>query len=149
MSWQEDSAVFLKDIDAAIENLDNSKIFTGLMIVLLNILSKFVTFNLSKSTETYLRQSFSRTFIVFAATWIGTRHMYTALVITALFILVADYLWNEDSCLYCLSESFRSRAEDEPPVTEEEVKRAEDLLHTYHRQQAEQRSAPKHKTNRT
>lgn len=86
--------------------LNNSKIFAGMMIVIINIASKFVTFKLSKTVESYLVFTFSRDILVFAITWMGTRDIYISLVMTFLFVVFVDYLLNENSDLCCLSESF-------------------------------------------
>ena len=53
--------------------LNNSKIFAGLMIIILNITSRFVNIKLSKSMESYLKHTFSKQILVFAIAWMGTR----------------------------------------------------------------------------
>jgi hypothetical protein len=86
--------------------LNQSKIFAGLMIIIINIASKFVTFKLSKTMESYLKFTFSRNVLVFAITWMGTRDIYIAILMTLLFMFVADFLMNENSILCCLPSSF-------------------------------------------
>jgi|UniRef100_A0A6C0DY71 hypothetical protein len=86
--------------------LNESKIFAGLMIIIINIASKFVTFKFSKSMESYLKFTFSRDILVFAITWMGTRDVYIALSFTLLFVFIADYLMNENSMFCCLPASF-------------------------------------------
>jgi len=86
--------------------LNNSKLFAGLMIIILNVSSKFVTIKLSKSMESYLKYTFSRNILIFAIAWMGTRDIYIALVMTFLFILFMDYLFNEDSPYCCLPHDF-------------------------------------------
>lgn len=86
--------------------LNQSKIFAGLMIVIINIASKFVTFNMSKTMESYLKYTFSRDILVFAITWMGTRDIYVAIGLTLIFIIVVDFLFNEQSKFCCLTESF-------------------------------------------
>ena len=86
--------------------LNQSKIFAGLMIIIINIASKFVTFKFSKTMESYLKFTFSRNVLVFAITWMGTRDIYIAIIMTLLFIFVADFLMNEQSALCCLPSSF-------------------------------------------
>jgi hypothetical protein len=86
--------------------LNQSKIFAGIMIIIINIASKFVTFKFSKTMESYLKFTFSRNVLVFAITWMGTRDIYIAILMTVLFIFVADYLMNENSQLCCLPSSF-------------------------------------------
>ena len=89
--------------------LNQSKIFAGIMIIIINIASKYVTFKFSKTVESYLKFTFSRNVLVFAITWMGTRDIYIAILITLLFIFVADYLMNEKSQFCCLPTSFIHR----------------------------------------
>jgi hypothetical protein len=91
-----------------IQVLNNSKIFAGFMIIVLNIASKFVTIKLSKSMESYLKYTFSKQILVFAIAWMGTRDIYIAFFISVLFIICMDYLFNEESRFCCLPESFTS-----------------------------------------
>jgi hypothetical protein len=86
--------------------MNQSKIFAGLVIIVLNISSKFVTIKLSKSMEGYLKYTFSRDILVFAMAWMGTRDIYTALFITLLFSICSNFLFNENSGFCCLPESF-------------------------------------------
>lgn len=86
--------------------LNQSKIFAGIMIIIINIASKFVTFKLSKTMESYLKFTFSRNVLVFAITWMGTRDLYISIIITLLFIFVTDFLMNEKSQFCCLPSSF-------------------------------------------
>ena len=90
-----------------IQAINNSKMFAGLMIITLNIVSKFVNLNLSKSMEAYLRYTVSRQLLVFSIAWMGTRDIYIATFITLCFIIITDYLFNEDSALCILSENFQ------------------------------------------
>lgn len=87
-------------------SLNNSKFFAGIMIILLNIASKFAHFKLSKSMESYLKFTFSRLVLVFAIAWVGTRDIYTALIICLFFTLCMDFLFNEESRFCCLPEAF-------------------------------------------
>jgi hypothetical protein len=89
-----------------VQVLNNSKLFAGLMIIVLNIASKFVTIKLSKSMEAYLKYTFSRQILVFAIAWMGTRDIYIALLISIVFMIFMDYLLNEESRFCCLPESF-------------------------------------------
>jgi hypothetical protein len=103
-----------------VKSLNDSKIFAGFMIIIINIASKFVTFKVSKTMESYLKFNFSRDILVFAITWMGTRDIFIALGITLLFILVADYLFNENSMFCCVPQSYVSEQVaklDEPAKT--------------------------------
>jgi len=113
-------------------NLNQSKVFAGIIIIILNISSKFVTIKLSKSMESYLKYTFSRSILIFAMAWMGTRDIYTALFITILFGICANYLFNEESAYCCLPESFTNYheglTENQPKVTEEQINDAIKVL---------------------
>jgi hypothetical protein len=97
---------FFSDITNYVKNINDSKIFAGLMIIILNVSSKFVNIKLSKTVESYLKNSFSRTILVFAIAWMGTRDLWVALGICLIFTFLMDYLWNEESMFCILPETF-------------------------------------------
>lgn len=92
---------FLQYIHQNVTVLNNSKIFAGIMIIVLQISSRFVTIKLSKTMESYLKYTFSRQVLIFAIAWMGTRDIYIALTITILFSIIMDVLLNEE-CSYCV-----------------------------------------------
>ena len=134
MPKQQDS--FLQKIDNQINVLNNSKIFAGIMIILLNLSTRFVNFKLSKTTEAYLKNTFSTQVLVFAIAWMGSRDIYIALIVTAIFILFTEYLFNEDSEFCVFSEEFKDyhnakqerEKEEAEEVTEEDIIKAKRVL---------------------
>lgn len=115
-----------------IMTLNNSKLFAGFVIILLNISSKFVTFKLSKSVESYLKFTFSKQILVFAMAWMGTRDIYISLFATLIFTILIEYLLNEESSLCCLPESFTdyhtSLLTNEKETTADDIKKAIEVL---------------------
>jgi hypothetical protein len=111
-----------------VQHVNNSKIFAGLMIIILNVASKFVNFKFSKSIEMYLKHTFSKQVLVFAIAWMGTRDIYIAILITIIFIICMDYILNEDSMFCCLPESFTNYHLELDKVSEDDVKKAKDVL---------------------
>jgi hypothetical protein len=117
-----------------IQAVNNSKIFAGIMIITLNIVSKFANFKLSKTLESYFKYTFSRQILVFAIAWMGTRDIYVATFITLLYVIVTEYLFHEDSNMFVLSEDFRdkhiSMLENDTgeKVTEEDIIKAKNVL---------------------
>jgi hypothetical protein len=87
--------------------LNNSKFFAGVVMILLNVGSKFITIQFSKSTEEYLKFSLSKQLLVFSMSWMGTRDIYTALGLTAIFTILSDHLFNEDSNLCIVPHNYR------------------------------------------
>jgi hypothetical protein len=124
-----------------IKVMNDSKIFAGLMIITLNIASKFVTIKLSKTMESYLKYTFSRDILVFAITWMGTRDIYIALFITLVFMLSMDFLLNEDSMFCILPEQFTdyhiSLATNNEIVSPEEIKKAREVLERAEKQKTQ------------
>ena len=118
-----------------IQMLNSSKIFAGLMIITLNIVSKFANFKLSKTLESYFKYTFSRQILVFAIAWMGTRDIYIAFIITIIFVICTEYLFHEDSQFFILPEEFKdyhiSLLENESSpenITEEDIKKAKEIL---------------------
>jgi hypothetical protein len=86
--------------------MNDSKIFAGIVILILNVSSKFTTVPISKVMEAYLKHSFSQYLLVFAISWMGTRDVFVATFMTLLFALVMGILLNEESPFCCLTEGF-------------------------------------------
>lgn len=87
--------------------LNNSKFFAGVVMILLNVGSKFIQIQFSKSTEEYMKWSVSKQLLVFAMAWMGTRDIYTALGLTAIFTILSEYLFNEESQLCIVPHKYR------------------------------------------
>ena len=87
--------------------LNSSKFFAGIIMILLNVGSKFITVQFSKSTEEYLKYTLSKQILVFAMSWMGTRDIYTALGLTAIFTVLSDHLFNEESSFCIVPHHYR------------------------------------------
>ena len=119
-----------------IQRINDSKVFAGLMIISLNIVSKYVNIGLSKSMESYLKYTFSRQLLVFSIAWMGTRDIYIAFFITFVFAICTEYLFNDDSVFCILSEDFQdyhstlvdNDKNNSERVTDDEVQKAKEVL---------------------
>ena len=87
--------------------LNNSKFFAGIIMILLNVGSKFITIQFSKSTEEYMKYSLSKQILVFAMAWMGTRDIYAALGLTAVFTILSEHLFNEESTMCIVPPHYR------------------------------------------
>ena len=96
----------LEYLHSHIKRINDSKIFAGIMIITLNIVSRFVNIKLSKSMESYLKYTFSKYVLVFTIAWMGTREILVALTVTLIFGICMEFLFNEKSAFCCLSEGF-------------------------------------------
>jgi hypothetical protein len=130
MSSNKDTGIF-SYLHNIIHNINGSKIFAGLIVVTLNIASKFVTIKLSKSMESYLKHTFSRDILIFCIVWMGSREIYIAFFITLIFIFFMDFLFNEDSWFCILPDNFKNYhigLLESPEPTPEEITNAENVL---------------------
>ena len=94
-------------INSHVMYLNNSKFFAGVIMILLNVGSKFMSIQFSKSTEEYMKFSLSKQFLVFAMAWMGTRDIYVALGLTAVFTILSEHLFNEESNLCVVPHDLR------------------------------------------
>lgn len=105
--------------------LNNSKFFAGVVMILLNVGSKFISIQFSKSTEEYLKLNVTKQLLVFAMAWMGTRDIYTSLILTAVFTILSDHLFNEDSPYCCVPEKYRILAKIIDENSDEQISEAE------------------------
>ena len=113
--------------------LNNSKFFAGVAMILLNVGSKFITIQFSKSTEEYLKLMVCKELLVFSMAWMGTRDIYTSLVLVAVFTILSDHLFNEDSSHCIVPKKYRllAKAADtngDGKVSEVELQNALQLI---------------------
>ena len=87
--------------------LNNSKFFAGIIMLVMNIGSKYISLELSKSQEDYVKYTIGRQILVFAILWMGTRDIVVALILTCVFILFADYLLNDNSKYCIISDKYK------------------------------------------
>lgn len=113
--------------------LNNSKFFAGVVMIVLNICSKFITIQFSKSTEEYLKLTVTKQLMVFSMAWMGTRDIYTALILTAIFTVLSEHIFNEESDLCVVPHKYRVLhklvdANNDGVVTDKEVNDAITIL---------------------
>lgn len=89
-----------------VKTVNDSKIFAGLVILTLNLSSKLITLPMSKTVESFVKHSFSQYVLVFAISWMGTRDVFIAAIVTCIFAILMEFLFNENSVFCCLSEGF-------------------------------------------
>jgi hypothetical protein len=123
---------FFEYINSRILYLNNSKFFAGIVMIMLNIGSKFITIHFSKSTEEYLKMSVSKQIMIFAMAWMGTRDIYTSLILTGIFVILSDHLFNEESnqCIipYKHRVLHKLAAESPTKVSDAEIQNAKAVL---------------------
>ena len=123
----------IKNFFDRFKNLNKNSFFAGMMLILLNIGSKYITVELSKSQEQYLKNSVARQLLIFAIAWMGSRDIVVALVLTGIFHVLTMYLFNEKS-KFCIIPHEMRVYEDvldlngDGVVSEEEINKARQIL---------------------
>ena len=126
-----------KSIFSNLKFLNDSKFFAGLVILTMNIGSKYISVELSKTQENYIKYSLGRQILIFAIIWMGTRDIVTSLIMTILFILFADYLFNEHSKYCIIPDKYKELTmaidPEKTKVTQKEVSDAIQILKLAHK----------------
>ena len=113
--------------------LNNSKFFAGVVMIMLNIGSKYITIELSKSQEEYLKNNVGRQILIFAISWMGSRDILTALALTAIFTVLTNHLFNEESQFCIIPKKYRKYEhlldlDKDGSVSQEEINKANEVL---------------------
>lgn len=125
--------MYLKSFMENIYSLNNSKFFAGIVMLIMNLGSKYISLELSTSQEMYLKYSLGRQLLIFAILWMGTRDIVIALVLTCIFILFADYLLNENSKFCMIPEKYKELhhlidEDKDGKISKEEIDKAINIL---------------------
>lgn len=135
---------YLAYLHENILSLNDSKFFAGIIMILLNVGSKFITMRFSKSQEAYLKLVLSRQLLIFSIAWMGTRDIYMSLLITAIFVILADFVLNEESKFCILPNNFKDfykllDTNEDGILTDEEVDNSIRILEKAKQMNASQR----------
>jgi hypothetical protein len=113
--------------------LNQSKYFAGLCMIMLNVGSKFVAIEFSESATQYFKLNVTKQVLVFSMAWMATRDIYTALVITAVFVVLSEHLFNENSKFCVVPPKYRVLDKmidlnGDGIISDDELKKAEETL---------------------
>lgn len=104
--------VLNKKLDKFIDNINKSKIFAGLSLLMLNVGSKHIDISLSPAQEAIFKNSITKQFLIFSIAWVGSRDVYTALLITCGYVLITEILLNGKSNFSVLPEKLKKMEAD-------------------------------------
>jgi hypothetical protein len=94
-------------VNENVSSLNNSKYFAGMVMIMLNLGAKVVSVNFSSSTQEYLKYGVSKQLFIFSMAWMGTRDIYTSIILTAVFTVLSEHLFNEESKFCIVPEKYR------------------------------------------
>lgn len=118
-------------------SLSSTKFITGLGMLIMNVAGRYISVTLSETQEDLLRFGIAREIIIFTMAWIATRELVTSILITAAFIILADYLFNDQSKMCIIpkkviekNKMIKARMGAKQRVTPAQEKQALDILQT-------------------
>lgn len=76
-------------MDKVIQFIETSPMFAGIMMLLLNIGSRYITHEYSDDDKEYQQNIILRRLAIFAVCFIGTRSLITSLILTAAFVVLS------------------------------------------------------------
>jgi len=80
-----------------INSLNTNKYFFGIVMILMNIGSKYAVSEISILQHNFLNHKIIRRLLLFTIFFVATRDVIISLIMTAVFIVVALELFNENS----------------------------------------------------
>tara|TARA_Y100000768_G_C23990135_1_gene691883 strand:+ start:5360 stop:5848 length:489 start_codon:yes stop_codon:yes gene_type:complete len=113
-----------KTVLVNISSLNNNKYFAGIIMLIINIGSKYVSIELSKTQEDYIKYTLGRQILLFSILWMGLRDIIIALILTFIFIVFADYLFNDNSKFCILNNNYINDKYNKDTISNKEIEDA-------------------------
>ena len=111
------------------KTLNSSKFFIGIMMIVLNIGSKYIEIDLGKNHKQLLNNKIMRRILIFTIVFIATKDILISLIVTAVFVILVLNLFNQDSPLCILPKSFIDLdTNNDNKISDEEIIQAYERL---------------------
>lgn len=118
-------------MEALLLSLNNSKYIAGIMMILMNLGSRYISHDISEFQETILSSSILRRIFIFTVFFISTRDIIVSVILTILFTVLVSGLFNENS-KYCILP-IKTKPK-EVKITKEEYDLAQSIVQKYNKQ---------------
>jgi hypothetical protein len=80
-------------LENTVQYLNNSTVFAGVMLLLLNVGSRFIVHELSHNDDEYSSNLILRRLTIFAVCFVGTKDFLISVILTAVFVILAAGLF--------------------------------------------------------
>lgn len=115
----------INKVDNILNSLNGNKYFAGIMMILLNIGSKYVSLEISDNQNALLSNKIIRRLLIFTIVFVATRDVKVSLIITAVFIILVLELFNEKSNICILPKNLRKYdLNNDGIISDDEIKKA-------------------------
>lgn len=119
-----------------IKNLNESKMMAALALLVLNVGSKHIDIDLTPAQLVILRHTLTKQLLIFSIAWIGSKDIYTSLIVTCGFFILTEILLNGKSNLNILPANLKKMeqaidANNDGILQEKELDQAIEILNKY------------------
>jgi len=90
----------------SINDLNTNKLLAGLVMIAMNIGSRYIDLKLTKGQELLLK-NIAREVLIFTIVFINTKDIVSSIIITVIFIILANFLLNEESKYNILPNKYK------------------------------------------
>jgi hypothetical protein len=84
-------------MEELMKSLNTNMFFIGIMMLVLNIGSRYIVHEFSDDDEEYKQNIILRRVAIFAACFVGTRDLFVSLVLTAVFVVISTGMYHTKS----------------------------------------------------
>jgi hypothetical protein len=125
---------FLKKykFDIFMRDLGTNKLLVGVFMIFMNIGSRYIELKLTKGQEMILK-NIAREVLIFTIAFVATKDLIMSFIITCIFIILANFVFNE-KCKFCiLPEKYKTLTSiidtnKDNIISENEINKAYDTL---------------------
>lgn len=111
--------------------LNNSKLFSALIMLVMNLGSKYISMDLNSYVDRILSNYVTRKIAFFAIFWMATKDILLSIFLTFICAFIFEFLLNDKSkwCIIPKKEIFMNKYRN--PVSKEEYNHAKDVIEKY------------------
>lgn len=124
------------DLLSLISTLNGSKYFSGILMILMNLGSKYVGLELSEFQDEFLSKKVIRRIIIFCIFFIATRDIIISVVLTAIFIIFIGGIFNDNS-KFSLVKKYNPQTK---VITRDDVRKAKKIISKYEKQEMKRKT---------
>ena len=111
-------------------NLNENKYFIGIMMILVNIGSRFIISELSDEHKKFINNKNLRRLFIFGVFFMATRDVSVSLLLTLMFVLFITELFNENSDFSLIDKKIDENQEDKKDNKVINDKKLQDTIDT-------------------
>ena len=115
----------------SINNLNTNKLLAGFIMIAMNISSRYIDLKLTKGQELLLK-NIGREVLIFIIAFINTKDIIISSIVTIIFIILANFLLNEESDYNILPSKYKNLSQitntNDKIISENEINDAYEIL---------------------